>query len=73
MVATRLPHGTPEGGEVLVTVLQPWRAAKVMRDRGDLAEGYVAEHLCEARFPAAEDLTALTLTVRHALDRTEET
>jgi hypothetical protein len=72
VVATTLPGGHGEGGPVLVTVLHPWTAAFAFQEDGYLAESYVAEHLCPRDPTAPEDLTAITLLVRHVLDRTGE-
>ena len=75
VVATALPAGHREGGDVLVTVLWPWQDAHTMSaDPGrTTAESYVAEHLCDGRDRkgnlAPEDLAALTRTVHHVLGR----
>lgn len=84
VTVSRLPEGAREGGTHLVTVLWPWTDAHAMQyGDGYLAPTYVAEHLTgervDPRSPGApakrvygpEDFTALVLTVRHALDRTE--
>lgn len=72
VVVSRMPHGALEGGPVLVTVLHPWPGAKVMADRGYLDITYVREHFRDPRGRGADvDYYALTLTIRHALDRTD--
>jgi hypothetical protein len=83
VVASYLPEGHREGGDVLVTVLHPWSDSHTMSPDPEkyLAESYVAEHLCAgrgrahdgrlARVLSPEDLAALTMTVRYALGRNE--
>lgn len=64
-----------EGGKVLVSVVWPWQDCKVMQSDSYLDVSYVAEHLTDGRnFDRrlnGGDLAALTMTVRHALGRTE--
>lgn len=60
-----------EGGPMLVTILRPWVDAWALQSSGYLTEGYVAEHLCGSptRQVSDGDLRAITLLVRHALNR----
>jgi hypothetical protein len=72
LVVTRLPLAGErgEGGPLLVTVTSPWIDAWALQPSGYLSERYVAEHLCDApRSHSDADVHAITLLVRHALDR----
>lgn len=71
-----LPVGALEGGPLLVTVTSPWVDAWALQGDEDRAlhENYVREHLCggPTRRVSDADVRALTLLVRHALNRHKE-
>ena len=72
VTASVLPAAAIEGGPVLVTVTSPWVDAWALQTSGFLSEGYVREHLCggPTRRVSDADVRAMTLLVRHALNRT---
>lgn len=62
------------GGPLLVTVLWPWQDSWCLQESGVLTAEYVGEKLTCHRYKDrrvnAGDLTALTMTVAYALNRT---
>lgn len=76
VVVTRLGMAQMvEGGPLLITVLWPWQDAWTMAEEGYLDQSYVLEHLTVGRGRDGRlhggDLQALTMTIRHALSRSD--